>query len=132
MHQMVSRSNDREFPAGKSFERIAIDIIELLYKAYDGRRYILHLYDTVSKYNRVLILANVDKATVVPAIKFLAAEIKREFGVEVIWLWTDDEQGYGKTGDHVKGWCKEEGIKLEIRSPYTPEQNGAAERSGKR
>ncbi|KAF2175743.1 hypothetical protein K469DRAFT_504960, partial [Zopfia rhizophila CBS 207.26] len=36
LHQTVSQSTDREFPAGKPFERIAIDIIELSYEVYNG------------------------------------------------------------------------------------------------
>jgi hypothetical protein len=45
-------------------------------------------------------------------------------------FWSDNEAAFGKTGQTLKQWCDEEGISLELSSPYAHEQNGAAERSG--
>jgi len=41
----------------------------------------------------------------------------------------DNERGYSMTDDSTREYCKEEGIQLQVRSPYTPEQNSAAEQS---
>ena len=62
--------------------------------------------------------------------------IKREFNSSVTFLIADDEKGYSEKGygfadDSVRAYCNQEGIKFQLRSPHTKEQNGSAEQSGK-
>jgi hypothetical protein len=55
------------------------------------------------------------------------AYIRRRFGYEVRIFHTDNERALGETFDT---WIKGNGYTVEYSAPYTPGQNGAAERSG--
>ena len=91
----------------------------------------MHFYCTYSKFNFVYIAKNKDKATVLPTIRKTHQLIKLRFHQHVVFFWSDDERAFGQTGDTLQIWCADEGITFECRAPYTEEQNGAAERSGR-
>ena len=57
--------------------------------------------------------------------------IKIRFHQDIIFFWSDDERAFGQTEDTLQTWCADEGITFECRAPYTKEQNGGAERSGR-
>ena len=77
------------------------------------------------------IAKNKDKATVLPTIRKIYRLIKLRFNQDVVFFWSDDERAFRQTGDTLQIWCADEGITFECRAPYTEEQNGVVERSGR-
>jgi transposase InsO family protein len=67
------------------------------------------------------------KADTVKTIKAFYAFIETQYNTKIRIFKRDSERTLGKA---YKKWIRKKGIKEEISAPYTPEQNGAAERSG--
>jgi len=130
-HQIISRRIGHERGASRPFETVAIDIIKLDQRGYNGHKYILHGFDLFTKFNFVYSIPRKDKDTLLLALRTLDRAIKREFNCTVTFIIADDERGYGFKQDSIRDYCQQEGISFQIRSPHTKEQNGAAERSGK-
>ena len=53
--------------------------------------------------------------------------LRRHYGYEVKTFRTDNETSLGK---RFTTWVKDNGYTVESSAPYTPEQNGAAEKTG--
>src|SRR3954470_3075437 len=82
----------------------------------------------------VFTILRKDKITLLGVIRKLDNIIKRRYACTVAFLLTDAERGFGLKDDSdnsVRSFCEEQGITLELRAPYTVEQNGAAERAGR-
>ena len=60
-------------------------------------------------------------------IKAFYAFVETQYKTRIQIFKRDGERTLGRA---YKKWIKKKGIKEEISAPYTPEQNGAAERSG--
>jgi len=59
-------------------------------------------------------------------IKEHAAKVKQRFGKGLTYLRVDN--GKELVNADVKRFCAEEGITIETTAPYSPSQNGIAER----
>ena len=61
-------------------------------------------------------------------VKDFSAFVKRQYGKEILIWHTDGEKSLEKAefGD----WLREEGYIYETTAPYSPSQNGPAERAG--
>ena len=130
MKQQISRRPSHEHPATRPFERVCFDLIELYQPALNGHIYILHFYDVYTKFNLVFSSPTKEKATILPIIRKVYKLAAVRFNQLMTMFWSDNEAAFGKTGYTLKSWCNEEGITLELSSPYAHEQNGGAERSG--
>lgn len=112
------------------FEGVHFDVIILGTKgkkAYDGSTCIAHFWCDHTKYHRAWPLPNHQQATLLPIFESIIAFAKK-FGPGIKWLHSDDEQGIG---DKIEALLEADGIIWEMSPPYTPDQNGAAERSGR-
>jgi hypothetical protein len=87
-------------------------------------RYFLVLRDDYSNYRKIYFLESKDK--VKNHIKYYLMRIKQETGNSVNILRTDN--GGEFVNHEMKQILEEEGIKHETTIPYTPQQNGKAER----
>ena len=91
---------------------MAIDLIELDTRAYNGSRYIFHAFDLVSKLHVVYIIRKRDKPTLLTTIRDLDIAIKREFNTTVTFLIANDERGYGLTNNSTRAYYREQGIRI--------------------
>ena len=130
MKQQISRRPAHEQPATRPFERVAFDLIELYQPSLSRNIYVAHFYCTYSRFNLVFITPTKQKAAILPIFRKVHKLAATRFQQAVMFFWSDNESAFGKTGDTLQSWCDEEGVTLELSSAYTPQQNGAAERSG--
>ena len=121
-HKLISR---RPAPrATTPFDRIHLDLIQMT-EGFNGDKWILHFLDDATRMNFVYTLPT--KSLLTDTIQQFAAFIRRRFGYEIKVFHTDNER---TLGDRFNTWIKQEGYAVESSAAYTPEQNGAAERSG--
>lgn len=130
-HRIVSRRLGHELGASRPFETVAIDLIKLDCPGYNSHKYVLHAICLYTKMHFVFTIKKKDKLTILGIVTQLDRLLKRRYNCSVTFIITDDERGFGWKDDSVRLYCTEEGITFNIRAPYTPEQNGAAERSGR-
>ena len=89
-----------------------------------GKRYFLVCTDDYSRYSWLFLLK--DKTEVTSNIKNLCKLIKRQFEEDVRGIRTDNARDFLNT--ELKEFLESEEIKHETSCPYTPQQNGLAER----
>jgi hypothetical protein len=125
MTQQVSRrpSTHGKYP----FERVHFDVI-LADQGYNGDRCIAHFWCDYSKYHRAFPIKNHTQQSLAPLFESMQAFAKKFDSRSVKFWHMDDEQGIGK---HIISSILQGGEVIEESVPYTPEQNGAAERSGR-
>src|SRR5579871_1963199 len=112
------------------FERVHFDVIILDMKgkrSFTGDACIAHFWCDFTKYHRAWPLPNHTETALLPIFESIIAFAKK-FGPGVKWIHSDDEKGIG---DQIEALLNQHGIIREISAPYTPQQNGAAERSGR-
>ncbi|KAI1663301.1 Pol protein [Pyrenophora tritici-repentis] len=122
-----SRRPPRE-PATRPFERISIDLVQLLERGehcYNGDQYLFHMVDQDTKWHEGSCMPDKTKATLTRVFKRLLAKIERQFGSQVVIVRLDMEAGYVE----LLEICRDLGIALEPRA--TEAQNGGIERAGK-
>ncbi|KAI0612592.1 rve domain-containing protein [Pyrenophora tritici-repentis] len=125
--QLVSRRQPRE-PATRPFQRISIDLIQLLERGercYNGDQYLFHMTDQDSKWHEGSCMPDKTKATLTRVFTRLLAKIERQYNGQVIVIRLDMEAGYVE----LLEICRDLGIALEPRA--TEAQNGGIERAGK-
>ena len=125
--KLVSRRPPRE-PATRPFERISIDLVQLLERGeqcYNGDQYLFHMVDQDTKWHEGSCMPDKTKATLTRVFKRLLAKIERQFSSQVIIVRLDMETGYVE----LLEICRDLGIAIEPRA--TEAQNGAIERAGK-
>jgi transposase InsO family protein len=121
MHKMVFR---RATPrATTPLERVHLDLIQMT-EGFNGDKWVLYFLDDVTRMNFVYTLSR--KSFLTDTILYFAAFIRRRFKYEVQTFHTDNEPALGEKFDT---WVKDNGYTVEYSAPYTPGQNGAAERS---
>ena len=96
-------------------------------KGYDGSNWIAYFLDDYSRMNHVYTQKTKTQDETVQTIKDFVALIQRRYNRKVKILHIDGETALGNDFDD---WVKRKGIIIERSTPYTPSQNGSAERSG--
>ena len=89
-----------------------------------GNRYFLVCTDDCSRFSWLFLLKT--KSEVARCIKNLCALIKRQFGKSVKGFRTDNAKDF--LNNDLSEFFASEGLKHETSCPYTPQQNGLAER----
>jgi transposase InsO family protein len=91
----------------------------------DGGRYVLMIVDDYSQYYHIDILKSKDEAF--GRIREFVLQWKKQLDLPVKTIRSDKG---GEFVHHcVRDFLKEKGLVQELTTPYTPEQNGVAERS---
>ena len=94
-------------------------------EGFNGDEWILHFLDDATRLNFVYTLPV--KSLTTDSVQEFITWVRRRFGYEVKIFRTDNETSLGK---RFTTWIKEKGYTVESSTPYTPEQNGAVEKSG--
>src|SRR5256885_611961 len=120
--QQISRVPPQR--ASKPFERVHFDLIQLE-PAYNGDQWVLHFIDDFSSMNFTKTLPS--KAGLLESIKEFVQFIKTRYDCMVHILHLDNESSLRT---QFVNWTQEMGIAVEFTAPYSPSQNGRAERAG--
>jgi len=92
-----------------------------------GKRYFLTMIDDYSKYTEVYLLAH--KSEVPEKIKEYVRSVQTKFRRTPKKLRSD--RGGEYTSERLQTFLRDEGIRTELSNPYTPQQNGCAERKNR-
>lgn len=92
-----------------------------------GNRYIMTLIDDFSRFTTVYLLKTKDEAA--GKIKEFVRRCENLFGRKPVTIRSDGGGEY--TGRELRKFYEYEGIKAEYTTPYTPQQNGVAERKNR-
>ena len=120
--QQISRVPSQR--ATKPFERVHFDLIQLEL-AYNGDQWALHFVDDFSSMNFAKTLPS--KAGLLESVKEFVQFIKTRYDCTVRILHMDNESSLRT---QFVNWTQEMGITVEFTAPYSPSQNGRAERAG--
>jgi transposase InsO family protein len=111
--------------ASRPFEKVHFDLIQMT-PAFNGDKWALHfLCDKTRAYFGYTLKTKSDARE---AVKDFAAFIKRQYGYDILAWHTDNEKSLEEA--EFGQWIRIEGYIYETSAPYTPAQNGPAERSG--
>jgi hypothetical protein len=113
-----------ETRATAAFERIHSDIKSFSVQSYHKYKYFITFIDDYTSYAWITLLRT--KGAAISALKQFLALVKRQHNVNVR-EWMSDAGGEYKSDEFLKT-LKDEGIKILQSAPYTPQQNGRAER----
>lgn len=92
-----------------------------------GNRYLLTLIDDYSRFTVVRLIKS--KTEVSKVIQEYIAIMSNRFGRKPVTLRTDNGREY--TSRDLEEYLRKEGIVHQFTIPYTPQQNGVAERKNK-
>lgn len=92
-----------------------------------GKRYILTFIDDISRYTVIFLLEN--KSAVLSKFKEYVELGKTKFGKKVKCIRSD--RGGEYLSNDFKKYLAKEGITNQCTAPYTPQQNGVAERKNR-
>uniref|UniRef100_A0A0A9YFM0 Retrovirus-related Pol polyprotein from transposon TNT 1-94 n=1 Tax=Lygus hesperus TaxID=30085 RepID=A0A0A9YFM0_LYGHE len=121
-------------PYKKSKSKRAGEVLELLHSdlcgpmpdsSWSGARYIFTILDDCSRKLFVYFLKTKDEVT--PVFQEFQIMVENETGKSVKVLRTDNGGEY--VNSRFEAYLKSKGIRHQLTVPYTPEQNGAAERA---
>ncbi|KYK59555.1 hypothetical protein DCS_00685 [Drechmeria coniospora] len=107
-------------------DSIAGDTFGIRPVSYDRKSVGLILIDRKSRFRWVLILPNKEGSTVLQAIRNLFKSLKRQYNCYPKQLFFDEGT---EINTLLQTWLGKKGILFDTSCPYTPEQNGLAERS---
>ncbi|CAL5412844.1 unnamed protein product [Camellia sinensis] len=131
---IYGKQTRKSFPVGKA--RRASTCLELIHadlcgpmqtKSFGGSRYFLLFTDDYSRMSWVYFLEN--KSEAFEKFKHFKAKVEKQSGFCVKVLRTD--RGGEFLSKDFDLFCEENGIQRELTTPYTPEQNGVAERKNR-
>lgn len=131
---VLGKQTKISFPVGKS--KRAADVLELVHadlcgpmrtESLGGSRYFLLFTDDYSRMSWVYFLQL--KSETFENFKKFKALVEKQSGKDLKVLRTD--RGGEFISKEFASFCDEEGIKRELTAPYTPEQNGVAERKNR-
>lgn len=123
-HKIVSRRPSPE--ADEPFDRVHWDMI-YFHEGFNGDKYASHFLDDKTRMNWVYTHSEKTQRAFLEIFEDFTTYIERQFNRKIKIFRTDNEPALG---NDFKAWAKREGIDLETSTPYAPEQNGSAERSG--
>lgn len=125
-----------KLPFKKNKDHVKLGIGERIYSdvcgpistpSVQGMRYFVTFKDENSGYRVAHFIKH--KSDVYECFKSFNTKIKTKFGHPVKVLHTDGGTEY--LSNEFKSYLNEEGIEHEVTAPYTPEQNGRAERDNR-
>ncbi|KRZ49861.1 Retrovirus-related Pol polyprotein from transposon TNT 1-94 [Trichinella nativa] len=90
-------------------------------------RYMMTFIDDYSRFTVVYLLKTKDEA--VDRIKDYVATLHTKFGRNPVTLRTDNGREY--VNQRLRNFLREKGIEHQFSAPYTPQQNGVAERKNR-
>lgn len=123
-HREVMSKNST-WRANMKLELIHVDICgPILPESNSGKRYILCFIDDFSRKSWVFILTT--KSEAFTCFKNFKIMFEKESSLRVKCLRTD--RGGEFTSHAFNEFCSNEGIKRQLTTAYTPQQNGVAER----
>jgi transposase InsO family protein len=94
------------------------------YKSLGGNLYCLVIVDDYSRYTWTFFLH--DKSEVANCFKKFAKRAQNKFEIKIKKIRSDNGKEFDNT--NTEAYCDEIGIKHEVSSTYTPQQNGVVER----
>ena len=97
------------------------------YKSLGGNLYCLMIVDDYSRYTWMFFLH--DKIEVAVCFKKFAKRAQNEFEVKLKKIRSDNGKEFDNT--NIEAYCDEVGIKHEVSTTYTPQQNGVVERKNR-
>jgi hypothetical protein len=111
------------------YEVVSCDLIEFKKVNQDAGygRYVIHFYCRYTGMNHVYTLPLKNEEYLFNTVRQFCAYTQTRWNLPVRVIQTDGETGLGNT---TKAWLAAQGISLNPSPPDTPDQNGAAERSG--
>jgi transposase InsO family protein len=99
----------------------------IAYISIGRSKYYLVIVDDYSRFTWVFFLQ--DKSQTQETLKGFLRRAQNEFGLRIKKIRSDN--GTEFKNSQIEGFLEEEGIKHEFCSPYTPQQNGVAERKNR-
>jgi transposase InsO family protein len=99
----------------------------ITYISIGGSKYCLVIVDNYSRFTWVFFLQ--EKSQTQDILKRFLRRAQNEFGLRIKNIRSDN--GTEFKNSQIEGFLEEEGIKHEFSSPYTPQQNGVAERENR-
>src|SRR6218665_135085 len=123
-------------PFPKKSESKTDEILDLIHTDVCGpmqtttpgeKRYFMTMIDDSSRYTEVYLLGQ--KSEVPEKIKVYVRHVQTKFGKTPKKIRSD--RGGEYTAERLQTFLKDEGIQAEHTTPYTPQQNGCAERKNR-
>jgi transposase InsO family protein len=109
-------------------ELLHMDLFSLIaYISIGGSKYYLVIVDDYSRFTWVFFLQ--EKSQTQETLKRFLRWAQNEFGLRIKKIRSDN--GTEFKNSQIEGFIEEEGIKHELSSPYTPQQNGVVERKNR-
>jgi transposase InsO family protein len=99
----------------------------IAYISIDGSKYCLVIVDDYSRFTWVFFLQ--EKSQTQETLKRFLRRAQNEFGLRIKKIRSDN--GTEFKNSQIEGFLEEEGIKHGFSYPYTPQQNGVAERKNR-
>jgi hypothetical protein len=128
LHKFKSRRPPRE-PATRPFERLAIDLVQLRKtgkRCYNGDVWLFHAVCQYCKLHLAACLPNKSAPMLLTTLERLLARIETQYGVKVRAVKIDGDPGFSL----LRQFFLDQGMEVELRAPYTEEQNGLIEIAG--
>ncbi|KAF4311103.1 Integrase catalytic core [Botryosphaeria dothidea] len=123
-HQLIARDSSPEEARNESFFRVSFDLIQMT-PAFNQHEWITHIECIKSNY--VFTRTHMLKSDYNTLILDILSMIERRFDALTAFFRTDGERSLNTA---FKAELKRRGIIIEVSAPYTPAQNGHAERTG--
>jgi hypothetical protein len=113
-------------PGDHAFQKVSIDLIEFN-SGYNGDRYAIHLVDSYTNFHLLWTIPDKEQHTLMPCIENMH-RLTVMWGYPIQIMRLDNEAALKDT---FYRFTATSGIRLHFAPPYTPDQNGDAESSGK-
>jgi transposase InsO family protein len=127
-HSRTKFPKQTEHRAKTKFELVHSDVCgPMETESVGGSRYLLTLIDDFSRYTRVYFMKHKSEASTI--VKEYVQLVKTQFDVKVKSLRTDGGGEY--VNEDLSRFLREKGIRHQKTAPYTPQQNGVAERKNR-
>ncbi|GJZ97609.1 retrovirus-related pol polyprotein from transposon TNT 1-94 [Tanacetum coccineum] len=126
---VISKQHRLKFKASNSrsvsvLELVHSDVWQAPVQSLGGAKYFVSFIDDYSR--RCWVYPIKKKSDVFEVFKVYKARVELDSGKKIKCLRTDNGGEY--TGDEFDTFCRQEGIKRQFTTAYTPQQNGVAER----
>lgn len=127
----IGKQTRNKFPkvskrAENLLEIIHSDICGPLDQSLGGKKYILTMIDDYSRRVFVYFLKTRTEDDILQNFKYFKANVEKQTGKQIKCLRSDNGKEY--VGKRFQSFLQENGINHQLTAPYTPEQNGIAER----